>query len=439
MKAIPARKLYTDQPTATWYQVQTGASDAAAVFTSFTATTPKISPIPAPDDKNQISGSIPWNVDHIFELQVIGEAFKADRPSSIPAADWASASNAVFKSGPSNLAIANAVTNLDNLRGIPSALNGFKKQVFTFNLTGKGGPSSGDGATYFNFFGPAVQKYLLNDQAGLLAGTVDETGNQLQLAGNGNVAIKSYFTSYASVHYQGCIDFLSTWTGKPLPSSTTAVPTTTAASPTTSPTSTTTGAAITCEHAADPDNECAAIANSPGWCDCGDDTKYAVMPSPAPQPCAWTTFPPPTANFDCAPKIAPVNPPGELECKPTPEEKPKDAHEQKVQMAAERFCHDYANSEDQDPATLPIEQTLFVWLGTVVTWTRGNDSEDDVYDMKIELVQGCTANGPLNVAKPVDGQECADILHSAWKQCNNQGRGGSLVAGCLRYSIAPRF
>lgn len=297
---MPARDLYTNQPTATWYQVQTGTTDVSASFTPFTTTTPQDKPIPAPDDKNQVRGPNPWNVDHIFELQVIGEAFKAAKPTNIPDADWASATKAVFTSGPMNSAIASAVTNLKNLQGIPNALNSFKKQVFTGNLTGKGGPSSGSDATFFNFFGPAVQKYLSDNQAALLSGTVDETGNQLQSAGNNNAEIKSYFTSYASLHYQGCIDFLSTWSGRPLDRST---PSTTSASATITapaPPPTSTGAAVKCFHAADPRNTCAAIANGPGWCNCENDSAtYAVMPSPAPQPCAWTTTPP-TTSFDCS-------------------------------------------------------------------------------------------------------------------------------------------
>lgn len=299
-QAVPARALYTNQPTATWYQVQTRAADTSASFTAFTSTLPKNSPIPAPNDPNQVRGPNPWNVDHIFELQVIGEAFKVDRPTNIPAADWTSASNAVFKSGPANSAVASAVTNLKNLQGIPNALNSFKKQVFTGNLTGKGGPSSGNDATYFNFFGPAIQKYLSDNKAGLLAGTVDATGDELQSAGNNNSAVKSYFTSYASLHYQGCIDFLSTWSGKPLDRST---------SSTASASTTATGAAVTCTHAADPQNTCAAIADGGGWCDCGTDpATYAMMPSPAPQPCAWTTTPP-TTSFDCSAPTSTCNVP----------------------------------------------------------------------------------------------------------------------------------
>lgn len=53
-QAVPARALYTNQATATWYQVKTGAADADASFTNFVTTTPKITPIPRPDDQNQI-------------------------------------------------------------------------------------------------------------------------------------------------------------------------------------------------------------------------------------------------------------------------------------------------------------------------------------------------------------------------------------------------
>ena len=77
--AVNARSVYlSDQPTATWYQIDVGPSDEAASFTSFVDTT--TTPVPVPNDPKQTSGPNPWNVDHIFELQVIGEAFKADRP-----------------------------------------------------------------------------------------------------------------------------------------------------------------------------------------------------------------------------------------------------------------------------------------------------------------------------------------------------------------------
>ena len=80
-KAVSARPLYTNQATATWFQISSASgSDSLASFTSFTTTTPQVSPIPAPNDPNQVQGGAPWNVDHIFELQVIGECFKGSRP-----------------------------------------------------------------------------------------------------------------------------------------------------------------------------------------------------------------------------------------------------------------------------------------------------------------------------------------------------------------------
>lgn len=161
----------------------------------------------------------------------------------------------------------------------------------------------------------------------------------------------------------------------------------------------------------------------------------ADTPKPPPPP------PPP-------PKNDPVDPPGKLHCEPTPAGKYKDAHKEKVKMIASSFCQTYANSKDQDAGDLPVAKTLFdrqthFRLGVaprVVEWNGGDHSEDDVYDIKVERVEDCkTDDGKLNLAKPVKDNECKDILESAWKECNNGGRGGSLVAGCLTYSIVTKF
>ena len=67
----------------------------------------------------------------------------------------------------------------------------------------------------------------------------------------------------------------------------------------------TAAASVTCIHEADPDNIVAAIADGPGWWECGTDpVTYAIKPSPAPQPCAWTTTPP-TISLNC-PASAPT-------------------------------------------------------------------------------------------------------------------------------------
>ena len=77
--AVNARSVYVNQATATWYQIDVQSVDSSASFTSFQETT-STTTIPPPDDLKQTQGPAPWNVDHIFELQVIGEMCKSSRP-----------------------------------------------------------------------------------------------------------------------------------------------------------------------------------------------------------------------------------------------------------------------------------------------------------------------------------------------------------------------
>lgn len=76
--AVKARALYLAQATHTWYQIDVQSSDSLASFTSFVAAT--TTPVPTPSDPKQTQGGAPWNVDHIFELQVIGEMAKSAKP-----------------------------------------------------------------------------------------------------------------------------------------------------------------------------------------------------------------------------------------------------------------------------------------------------------------------------------------------------------------------
>ena len=173
------------------------------------------------------------------------------------------------------------------------------------NLTGKNFPGAG---TYYGFLGPGVQKYLSDAQGRLFAadGVVDDIGSALKSIGNGEQVVKDYFTSYASYHYQGCIDYLSTWTGIPY----------TRTSTTSGALSSAAVATPTCSHEADPDNTCAAIADGSGWCDCGDSNSYIIQTTG--QPCAWTTLPA-TTSFDCtAPATSPASVAPSSQPPPTP-------------------------------------------------------------------------------------------------------------------------
>ena len=182
-------------------------------------------------------------------------------------------------------ALGSALTVFDNLIGIPNGPNNLKRQVFTYNLTGAGnGPSEGNGATYYNFEGVAIRKNLVARQSGV-NDVITALADQLKSAGNSEPAVSKYFVHFGSLHYQGAIDFLATWTGKPVVGARTASVTTTSTIPTT-----------TCTHEADPGNTCSAIASdTKGWCYCtGKLAGASYEVAPGTTPCVYTTPPSPT-------------------------------------------------------------------------------------------------------------------------------------------------
>lgn len=72
-------------------------------------------------------------------------------------------------------------------------------------------------------------------------------------------------------------------------------------------------------------------------------------------------------------------------------------------------------------------------------WNETIKPADDVYDFKVDWVEGCATDGRLYHVTPMEKKECTDLFKSIWKRCNNQGRGGMLELGCLTYSIVTRF
>ncbi|MCJ1255346.1 hypothetical protein MMC24_003162 [Lignoscripta atroalba] len=143
--------------------------------------------------------------------------------------------------------------------------------------------------------------------------------------------------------------------------------------------------------------------------------------------------------------VAPADPPAAASCVPNPSDPVKDSHEGQLEKAAKYFCKEYASGIVQGPV-VDIKQAVVsgampVGRGilNVARLYTGTENRDDVYDISIQSVKGCKSHGGFNLDTPVANNQCSDILHSAWKQCNNQGRGGSIVAGCLTYSISTRY
>ena len=112
---------------------------------------------------------------------------------------------------PRQQSIASAFSGTFNLQGIPSRFNGFKQQVFTGRI--KSNPNNPSDRTYPNDFGPALQKFLSDNEQDVY-GIIDDVGKALgsDAVGN-NTAIQPYFTAYAQGEYRSAIKFLSTWVG----------------------------------------------------------------------------------------------------------------------------------------------------------------------------------------------------------------------------------
>lgn len=201
-----------------------------------------------------------------------------------------------------------------------------------------------------------------------------------------------------------------------------------------------------------------------------------------------TTTPPPKSSPPppSSPTVAPADPPTSPSCAPTPSHDIKDSHKGELEKAVSFFCNKYA-SNTVTTSHVNIAQTII--SGTVNSGFRfgdrldiardytGSDNKDDVYDISVKSVDACTPGGGYHLNMPVSDHSCDDILKSAWNQCmgsffffqsspvhmfpvlpflqkpsfffklipltrvlgNNKGRGGSIVAGCLVYSLSTRY
>lgn len=47
----------------------------------------------------------------------------------------------------------------------------------------------------------------------------------------------------------------------------------------------------------------------------------------------------------------------------------------------------------------------------------GNDAKDDNMEFKVNSVDNCPAPDGYNLAEPVKGNKCSDILFAAWSNC----------------------
>lgn len=123
--------------------------------------------------------------------------------------------------------------------------------------------------------------------------------------------------------------------------------------------------------------------------------------------------------------VQPADPPAAPVCAPVPDGGVKDAHESKAKLVANAFCDRFAKDTVSGP-DVNIEHMLWptessVGRGSLIEvvqdWTR-DDSQDDVYTVSVKSVQDCPVpDGGFNLAEPVSGNKCGDIVYNAFKNC----------------------
>ena len=146
----------------------------------------------------------------------------------------------------------------------------------------------------------------------------------------------------------------------------------------------------------------------------------------APQSAPSTTSAAPPATSTAPPQntVKPADPPSQPSCVPNPTDHVKDAHEKEEKKVSKFFCDKYAkNTNAQAPVSVVqtvMAGTRLEGLATVdIAFDYPDDegNQDDVYDITIKSVDECSPAHGNNLAEPVPGSTCEDILNNAWKNC----------------------
>jgi hypothetical protein len=141
--------------------------------------------------------------------------------------------------------------------------------------------------------------------------------------------------------------------------------------------------------------------------------------------CPGTTVP--TSPGPATPNptvVAPVDPPSQPSCVPNPTGSVKDAHENELQKPVKFFCDQYASTTVPN-GPINVAHTVIAGdkqegrsvVNVAYDYPPSMGTQDDVYDITVTSVDNCTPSGGFNLGTPVANNQCADILHNAWKNC----------------------
>ena len=169
------------------------------------------------------------------------------------------------------------------------------------------------------------------------------------------------------------------------------------------------------------------FANAPKQMRLKRDAPASCTLTAAASPTTTTTSVGGDGGSPTVPTVAPVDPPSQPSCVPNPTDHVKDAHEDEMQKVAKFFCDKYASSTNAQ-APINIAQTVMAGqrsegrgsVDIAFDYPTNEGNQDDVYDITLTSVPNCTpAGGAFNLATPVANNQCADILHNAWKTCES--------------------
>lgn len=148
---------------------------------------------------------------------------------------------------------------------------------------------------------------------------------------------------------------------------------------------------------------------------------------------AYTHEWPTPSSTETVPTVNPVNPPSEPSCYPSPTSDYQDAHEENVERITFEFCRIFANSVVTDPTVSIVKQ---FGMDESAQREDKNDLIDDVYDITIKSVENCKPEGEgFNLAEPVPGHSCQEILFNAWLNCEHHFFLSSWVFECFFFFL----
>ncbi|KAI4161977.1 MAG: hypothetical protein LQ342_004425 [Letrouitia transgressa] len=252
-KCKPPDDVYKGQDTVDWYEMNRKDHQLEV-----TKTTKKNEAAPKPDDTEQ--GNI-FNVDHIFELQVLAWAFDDKNrkvnndASAISDGAWKKVQDAINDNNAHQSCqdLAGKITVLQNLRGVSQRINFCKEAIF-IKVT-SGDKNSDLNPKWDTDYLESVYNYLVDASSGVDS-TISDVGKELDNIAGENVS--KYFNAFAKDTYKAGQDYALGQMDKA--GAATASPSATAAPP---PTTTSapepTGTTCNC-------NENGCTDDSPGCC-----------------------------------------------------------------------------------------------------------------------------------------------------------------------------